>query len=113
MFVDNLIFEDKHSENNEEVFDSQACAQIENDLLNMIDDEPIETISKFDQFDAKSQENNTSAQYPIKDELKKHSSYKEFSPVSPSTQASEDSNCCSIFSASSNDSVFQSPTFCQ
>jgi hypothetical protein len=51
LFVDNLIFEDKLSENNEEVFDSMACAQIESDLLDIIDDEPVQTTSKFEQFD--------------------------------------------------------------
>ena len=75
----------------------------------MIDEEPIETSYKFE---TKSQENNTSAQNSIGEELLKKTSYRDFSPVSPSTQASEDANSCSIFSASPNDSMFSSPTFC-
>ena len=67
----------------------------------MIDDEPV--TSSFKLFDG---EDLTTGQ------LKRHSS-QDLSPASPSTQASEDLQSNSIFSASSSNSMFQSPTFCQ
>lgn len=52
------FFKDTTPEAFEEDFDTEACAQIESNLLDMIDDEPVETSSQTEQADAKSEENN-------------------------------------------------------
>jgi hypothetical protein len=40
LFVDNLIFEDQNTDESEEAYDNDTCVQIENNILDLIDDEP-------------------------------------------------------------------------
>lgn len=55
LFVDNLIFEDQNTNESEEQVDHEASNQIENDLLNLIDDEP-EASQSFEKDDTNSLE---------------------------------------------------------
>lgn len=40
LFVDNLIFEEQNTNESEEQYEQDPSSQIENNLLNLIDDEP-------------------------------------------------------------------------
>jgi len=84
LFVDNLIFEDKNTNECEEGYDQETCAQIENTILNMLDDEPLEILHKFEQTDEKehlsSPKRNT-----IGEELEKTGSPRSDSPHALST----------------------------
>jgi hypothetical protein len=86
-FVDQLLDEDCQLDDG---YDTQAQAQIESNLLDMLDDEPVSNFNSFEQMDAKSEgsfgekHENMGCQ-----EFKRHNS-EEMSPASPSTQVSED-----------------------
>lgn len=110
LFVDNLIFEDKNTNDSEDLeqYDNDTCAQIESDILNMIDDEPLENIPNFEKADTKSDQNSI-----IGGELTKPCcSPRNLSPLCIKSQASYDTKFQSLFSASSNEAVFNSPTPC-
>jgi len=111
LFAHNIIFEDKTTNKCEEAYDQETCAQIENNILNMIDDEPLETTPKFEEKNEKKIEQGFSNKDIIGQELCKSGSPRSFSPLTISTQGSNDAYSPSIFSASSNE-LFNSPQCC-
>lgn len=60
LFVDNIIGEEKNTNdsNEAELYVNETCAQIESNILNMLDDEPLETTPNYYQADAKSDQNS-------------------------------------------------------
>jgi len=53
LFVDNLIFEEQNTNESEEQYEQDPSNQIENNLLNLIDDEP-EASQSFEKDDTQS-----------------------------------------------------------
>lgn len=107
LFVDNLIFEENADNIEEDNYHNQTHAQIESNILNMIDDEPLENESNLEKSEAKSDYNWNDI--IRKQDDKFNSPRTPYSPLALTTQASADTHSQSIFSAQSNEDIFASP----